>query len=81
VIMAQSELGNLYVSGEGVTQDYAEAYFWLSLASAAETNSAKRDDLARQRDEACSHLTESARAETLQRLRKWTDAHAPKTSP
>ena len=29
---AQNTLGNMYSKGEGVPQDYAETYVWLSLA-------------------------------------------------
>jgi TPR repeat protein len=29
---AQKELGNLYETGQGVKQDWIEAYFWLSVA-------------------------------------------------
>jgi len=72
---AQYELGSMYDSGEGVSQDYAEAYFWMSLAVSLETRPAKREEIAERRDVAGSHLTEAALTETRDRIRKWTEEH------
>jgi TPR repeat protein len=75
--LAQNGLGRLYAAGSGVPQDYAEAYFWLSLASASGHHSATNgvDD----RDLAASHLTKTVLLETQQRASKWFAAHQPKS--
>ena len=45
VVMAQYHLGFMYGQGEGVEQDYVQAYVWLSLAAAQgyETGQEYRD--------------------------------------
>lgn len=35
-VSAQGTLGTLYFTGQGVSRDYVEAYFWLDLAAAVE---------------------------------------------
>ena len=49
---AQSNLGVLYCNGEGVVQNYSEAYIWLSLASAGNAPNARkaRDQIAQKLD-------------------------------
>jgi hypothetical protein len=33
-VQAQHNLGNMYILGEGVAQDYVRAYMWLNIAAA-----------------------------------------------
>jgi uncharacterized protein len=75
--LAQNHLGSLYAEGNGVPQDYAEAYFWLSLANSSGSHSDTNgvDD----RDLAASHLTKTVLLETQERTRKWFAAHPSKT--
>ena len=49
---AQFNLGLLYYNGKGVTQNYSEAYIWLSLASAGNAPNARkaRDQVAKKLD-------------------------------
>jgi hypothetical protein len=74
---AQNHLGSLYADGRGVPQDYAEAYFWLSLASASGSHSTTND--MDDRELAASHLTKTVLLQTQERARKWFAAHPPKT--
>ena len=76
VASAQNSLGRLYRLGEGVPQDYSEAYFWLSLAEANDNTSTTNgvDD----RDLAASHLTKAALLQVQDRARKWFEDHAAK---
>ena len=70
---AQNRLGSLYADGRGVPQDYAEAYFWLSLASSKGSHSST--DGVDDRDLAASHLTKTVLLQTQERARKWFAAH------
>jgi uncharacterized protein len=74
--LAQNHLGSMYADGRGVPQDYAEAYFWLSLASASGSHSSTNgiDD----RDLAASHLTKTVQLETQATARRWFAAHQAK---
>jgi len=65
----------MYESGEGVSQDYAEAYYWMSLAASQETRPAKRDEMTERRDNAGSHLTDGVLVETRERVHKWATDH------
>lgn len=65
----------MYKSGEGVPQDYAEAFFWTSPAAASETRPAKRDRLGEWRDVVGSHLDEKVLLQTQQRVHKWRKEH------
>jgi TPR repeat protein len=65
----------MYESGEGVAQDYAEAYYWMSLAASFETRPAKRDELSERRDELASHLAAAMLEQTHDRVSKWAEAH------
>lgn len=73
---AQNGLGRLYAEGKGVPQDYVEAYFWLSLASANGSHSSTND--VDDRDFAASHLTKAVLLETQERARKWFENHQSK---
>lgn len=64
---AQEQLGRFYERGKGgVPQDYAEAYFWLSLSTSR----------------AESHLTSEQKSTVEKRLQEWKLAHpAPMAVP
>jgi TPR repeat protein len=78
---AQDSLGDLYDTGRGVPRDYAEAYFWYDLAAAGEEDSSDEEDasdskhVAKDRDEAASHLTPADLFREQGRAGKWFEAH------
>ena len=61
--LAQARLGALYLEGQGVPQNFLEAYTWLSLATANGVSGARE-----RRDQAAGYLTEQALAQAQQ----WT---------
>jgi TPR repeat protein len=63
---AQFNLGVMYANGEGVAENDAEAYFWLSLAAATGT---ERDR--QYRDEIKAQLTPGVVAEVQARTAAW----------
>lgn len=75
--LAQNGLGRLYADGKGVPQDYAEAFFWLSLASANGIHSSTDD--VNDRDLASSHLTKTVLLQTQERARKWFEDHSSRS--
>jgi hypothetical protein len=70
-IGAQFVLGLMYAQGNGVPQDYVEAYFWLDIVASSNSDST----VLKARDEAASHLTQNALLETQERARKWFEMH------
>jgi hypothetical protein len=80
--LAQYLLGDLYDKGQGVPQDYAEAYFWYAQAAGklapvlAGTSLTKGP--AEHRDEAASHLTPADLSREQERARKWFEVHQAK---
>ena len=78
---AQAELGGLYFEGCcGVKQDYAEAYFWNSLAAAyydAFANPYIYANYVSARDVAKEHLTSAQKTQVEKRVQAWK----PKESP
>ncbi len=63
--LAQYELGQMYVDGEGVPQDYVQAHMWFNLAASEIKIAAKfRDDLA-------SKMTPAQIAEAQKMAREW----------
>jgi len=66
IAVAQSNLGYMYAHGQGVAQDFAEAYLWLSVAAAQGGADAadNRDDIARQ-------MTPDQIAEAQRLARDW----------
>jgi len=80
---AQYNLGVLYYKGHGVPQDFAKAYFWFDLATAAEQDASLVEQTTKYRatkyrDEAASHLTPADLARVQQRVRKWFEEHQAK---
>jgi TPR repeat protein len=78
--LAQLGLGLAYDYGHGVPQDYAEAYFWLDIAAAANLDSARQRgiDVDSIRDEAASHLAPSDLVRMQERASKWFEDHPVK---
>lgn len=70
---AQGTLGVLYSIGQGVAQDYIEAYFWLDLASAVK--GPKQEQYAANRQMAGIHITAGEQAGAKQRAAKWLAEH------
>jgi len=58
----------------GVKLDYAEAYFWLSLAV---KSSKAPESTAEKRDEAANNLTPEQIAAIDKRVKKWKPSPAP----
>jgi len=75
---AQYNLGLLYRDGQGVPQDWAEAYFWLDLAAAGKLRAMLAKDAAKQRDKAASHLMPTDLSREQERARKWLEEHQAK---
>jgi hypothetical protein len=74
---AQYELGLAYLNGDGVPQNFVEAYFWLTVCSGTEKVfwSPSPDELA---SEACLHITDEALlGETINRVILWVAEHGP----
>jgi TPR repeat protein len=61
------------MTGMGVTRDYAEAYFWLDLAASGNTH--KPEEVAKDRDNAASHLSNVRLLQIQERARKWFEEH------
>ena len=86
---AQYGLGRCYYTGQGVPQDYAEAYFWADLAASGKTKydwggeeveveNGTQDYAAKMRAEEAALLNRELLTKTQERARKWFEAH---TSP
>ena len=67
--LAQDNLGHKYTNGEGVPQDYVEAYKWYSLAASRLPASANRDQVVKKRDLVATKMTpqQISAAQTLAR--------------
>lgn len=76
---AQIRLGIAYARGRGLPQDYSEAYFWLFLAEVREPRYFKQEELAKEKDEAMSHLTPADVSRELDRVLEWLKAHQAKS--
>jgi hypothetical protein len=70
---AQGTLGLLYSIGQGVPQDFVEAYYWLDLAAAVE--GAQQQQYAQNRQIAGTHITVDELEEIKERVAKWQAAH------
>lgn len=71
-----SELGNFYFHGfNGIKQDDAEAYFWLSLAvkhpTPVQVKFGAVKVIADERDKAASHLTPTQKSAVERRVQEW----------
>ena len=70
---AQGTLGTLYFMGQGVAQNYVEAYFWLDLAAA--TKGPKQSQYAANRQLVGTHITADELESTRERIAAWKIAH------
>jgi hypothetical protein len=70
---AQGTMGTLYSMGQGVAQNYAEAYYWLDLAAAV--NGPKQAQYAANRQMIGMHITADELADVQDREAKWKAAH------
>ncbi len=72
-VSAQGMMGTLYSMGQGVEQNYVEAYYWLDLAAAVD--GPKQAQYAAYRQMMGAHLTTDDLAEIQDREAKWKAAH------
>jgi TPR repeat protein len=70
---AQGMMGTLYSMGQGVEQNYAEAYYWLDLA--AGVKGPKQAQYAAYRQMMGAHITADELAEVQGREAAWKAAH------
>ena len=70
---AQGMMGTFYSMGQGVEQDYAEAYYWLDLAAAVK--GPKQTQFANYRQMMGAHITADELAEVQKRAVAWKAAH------
>ena len=71
---AQDSLGVMYVNGEGVPQDYVQAYAWFTLAAAnvPEADQPWHARLDRFRNEITANMTAAQIADAQKLTREWT---------
>lgn len=72
-VTAQGTLGVLYSFGQGVAQNYVEAYFWLDLA--ASVKGPEQAKYAANRQMIGTHITTDELEEVNERVAKWQAAH------
>jgi len=73
---AQGTLGTLYFFGQGVPQNYLEAYFWLDLA--ARQPGTKQQQYAQNRQLAGAHITADEVDTAKERVENWLYTHTKK---
>ena len=80
---AESSLASLYENGQGVPEDYSEAYFWMNLATANASSVLYEPSFSQRcaaaRDRIAAHLTKTELLKVQERARKWFEDHAAKT--
>ena len=69
---AQFSLGFMYEKGQGVPQDYVQAYMWFNLAAAQGTKGA-----AEWREHVAAHMTPAQIAEAQKMASEWKPKLAP----
>lgn len=74
---AQGTLGTLYSFGQGVAQDYVEAYYWLDLA--AHVKGPKQEQYAANRQLVGQRITTDELEAVQERVAQWLAAH-PRTN-
>jgi TPR repeat protein len=90
---AQAALSTMYLHGEGVQQNYAEAYFWWLVGEPEEQKAEewlkkhspyyKKDEKVREFEnervhDLVSHMTEAELSQAQERARRWIEEHPPK---
>ena len=68
---AQANLGVMYARGEGIPQDYVQAYKWFYLAAATSTEKEVRDRAVQSRDIVAARMTSAQLAEAQKLARDW----------
>ena len=71
---AQYNLGFMYANGEGVPQDYVQAYLWFNLAASRVTGDTREEEV-QHRGLAADQLTPDDRSEAHRLAREWDAAH------
>jgi uncharacterized protein len=61
----------MYLQGEGVPQEYAEAHKWLTLAATTSTTNSQRDKAVKARDIVAASMTPAQIAEAQKRAHEW----------
>ena len=64
--LAQRNLGRHYARGDGVPQDFVQAYMWLNLSAAQGDSEAKKSI-----DELTEHMTPAQVAEAQRLAKDW----------
>jgi hypothetical protein len=77
-VNAQGTLGTLYFMGQGVAQNYVEAYFWLDLAARAA--SPRQEQYAANRQMVGMHITTDDVDAARERVDNWLAAHPRKAA-
>lgn len=72
-VSSEGTMGTLYSMGQGVPQNYAEAYYWLDLAAAVK--GPKQEQYAAYRQMMGAHITADELADVQDRAAKWKAAH------
>jgi hypothetical protein len=72
-VSAQGTLGSLYFMGQGVPQDYNEAYFWLDLA--AHSPGPRQQQYASNRQMVGTHITTDDVEAAKDRVETWLATH------
>jgi TPR repeat protein len=74
-VAAQLNLGLSLVLGRGITQNFVEAYAWLSLAAVRLPFGEARDFAIRECEAVRTQLTAAQIAEAQRRAREWDQAY------
>ena len=69
--MGQFYLGLMYYKGQGVPQDYVQAYMWIDLAASRFAPGAYQDLAVKQRDIVAAKMTPAQIAEAQRLAREW----------
>ncbi|MGD0731667.1 MAG: tetratricopeptide repeat protein [Terracidiphilus sp.] len=72
-VTAQGTMGLLYSFGQGVPQDYVEAYYWLDLAASVKGPS--QEKYAANRQMVGTHITADELDAVQERVAAWIAAH------
>ena len=72
-VRAEATMGTLYSMGQGVEQNYAEAYYWLDLAAAVK--GPKQEQYAAHRQMMGAHITADELTAVQNRAVAWKAAH------
>jgi TPR repeat protein len=72
-VTAQATLGVLYSIGQGVSQSYVEAYYWLDLAAAVK--GPRQEQYSANRQLIGTHITTDELAKVEERVAAWLSAH------